>query len=118
MMPFNTQGLIDLLRVVAVLKQIGLDTIQIIMQGPNLKEENEFRQWVRAVVKAGKTIALVTPNVYDDAVLNVLAALVDSDDSWNAFYGMIHALLRGEPLPKDSPAALVAYQIVEAVKDQ
>lgn len=58
MMPFNTQGLIDLLRVVAVLKQIGLDTIQIIMQGPNLKEENEFRQWVRAVVKAGKTIAL------------------------------------------------------------
>lgn len=117
MMPLNTKGLADFLKIIAVLREIGIDTIDVLIKGPNVQDEEAFRAWVRAMVKVGKTLAVVTPNVYDDAVMNVLAALVESDPAWNAFYGMVRALLNGQPVAKDSPAAVVAHDLVKVIQD-
>lgn len=116
MMPVNTKGLIDFLRIIAVLKQIGIENIEIIIAGPKVEDEEAFREWVRAIVRVGKGLAVVTPTVYDDAVMNVLAALVDSDSAWTAFYRMVLALLNGQPVAKDSPAAVVAHELVKVIQ--
>jgi len=113
MIPFNTQGFLDYLRIIAILKQIGVETIEIIISGPNIKDEEAFRNWLRAIVKVGRTLAVATPMIYDDAVISVLEALVESDSAWHAFYGMVQALLDGQDVAKDNPAAIIAHEMVK-----
>ena len=62
-----------------------------------LPDSQTLRDQVRAVLKVARIVAAVTRKItIDDAIVEQLTKIVESDDTWNLLYGWL-LLWQGDP---------------------
>ena len=86
-------------KLMQLLRSVDIDSLGTIMEiiqaligiglPPDVKNENDFRIWVDKLADTLQVLTGKSATKFDDMIANLLVKVVDSDELWSLFYGLL-----------------------------